>query len=281
MCRNERCVEMKGKKMLTINSFTDKSSDEKHKVNQDRFFYSSSSFFGDEDITILVIADGMGGLSNGELAAEKGIKSFIDCYYNKIIELYHSVDVYTFSITYKLELLKEILLDSVIKANEEVCNNCTPYEEMGTTLSVVCIVRDYAFVLNVGDSPVYLYRNREEKIELVSKIMTKAEKKVEDGEYSRGSKEYYSDSHLIYCSLGRYETLTEEDIYINSIGRLQPGDSIILGSDGAFGRLNEYDILEYFEEWENGGSFLKKMINHARNQVDDDATAIICEIKGD
>ncbi len=267
--------------MLTIKSFTEKSPDAKHKVNQDRLFYSSSSFFKDEDITLLVIADGMGGLSKGEIAAEKGIKGFIENFYSRIIELYRSIDMYNFSIAYKLELLKEILLDSMIKANEEVCNNCTPYEEMGTTLSVVCIVRDYAFVLNVGDSPVYLYRNRDGKIKLVSKIMTKAEKKVEDGEYSRGSKEYYNDSHLIYCSLGRYETLTEEDIYINSVGRLQPGDSIILGSDGAFGRLNEYDILEYFEEWEDGESFLKKMINHARNQVDDDATAIICEIKGD
>ena len=43
--------------MLTINSFTDKSSDEKHKVNQDRFFYSSSSFFGDEDISFPAYED--------------------------------------------------------------------------------------------------------------------------------------------------------------------------------------------------------------------------------
>lgn len=257
---------------------TEKARSVYHKVNQDRMLFSRYSFMEDKEIRLLVVADGMGGLENGEKASSDAVKGFVKAFYEKMAETYISMKIDCFSASYFAEEMEEVVREAIAFANKEVCEQADPLVETGTTISVVCIVDDYAIVANVGDSPIYFYRAKKNKLELVSKLHTQAELDVEAGLYERYSMEYYENDHRIYSSLGQYMSLNEE--YINSqiIGYLEEGDLFLIGSDGAFGALLNMEILELItmhSDEEDEIFLLPRLFDRAILDKDDDQTAIL------
>lgn len=184
--------------------------------------------------------------------------------------------------SYFADKMEGIVKEAIREANSAVCRNTAPYIASGTTLSVVCLVGGYGIVANVGDSPVFFYRAKTRELKLVSKLQTIAEMEVAAGKYERYSQEYYANDHYLYNSLGEHLTLDDMDIACNQIGKLSEGDVFLIGSDGAFGRLEEYELLELLEscEVEDESFFLSQLFELARADKDDDQTAIlyvVCE----
>lgn len=257
-----------------VYTLTEKSRVSSHKVNQDRYLFSEYIFNEDIPIRLAIVADGMGGLEDGEKAAANAVKGFLRAFYEQTAEMYLDSEMDEFSMVYFADKMEEIIKSAICAGNKEVCKNSSVLRPTGTTLSVVCIVEDYAVAANVGDSPIYFYRAKEKKLKLVSKLQTQAELDVEAGIYKRYSQKYYEREHIIYNSLGQYSEL--EDIYSYKIGRLELGDCFLIGSDGAFGRLKNVEILELMEicTGESEGFLLPQLFGQARMDKNDDQTAI-------
>lgn len=255
---------------------TEKANSFNHKVNEDSYLFSEYTFMEDKKIRLLIVADGMGGLEDGEQASANAVKGFAKAFYNKMLECYVRANEDAFFATYFADKIKEVIKDSICEANREVCENTEAFKQTGSTISVVCIVDDYAIVANVGDSPVYFYRAKTGKLNLVSTLHTQAELDVEAGIYERYTGEYYRNDHKIYNSLGQFRNLNKEDISCNMIGRLKDGDSFLIGSDGAFGLLLKTEIQEVIEECfgEYEGFLLTRLFEEASEGKDDDRTAI-------
>lgn len=255
---------------------TEKSRLTGHTVNEDRYMFSEYSFMEDKRIRLLTIADGIGGLENGDKAAENAVQGFLESFYREITSIYIHADMDQFSLEYTADQVRKAMIKAMQNANRRVCESADPGIATGSTLSAVCVVGEYAAVVNVGDSPVYFYRKDRRTLELVSTLQTKAEQDVQAGSYERYSAEYYANEHRIYCSLGRYRDLEEEDICVRMLGQLRKGDCFLMGSDGAFGRMGEQELFELLEECpeEEEGFLLYQLFDTARMDKEDDQTAI-------
>lgn len=262
---------------------TEKSKSLDHKVNEDSLMFSEYSFMEDKAIRLLVVADGMGGLEDGDKASRNAILGFLKTFYEKTMLLYMEADMDGVSMRYYAEQLEQVLIEAVKNANAEVCKNADFLKPTGTTLSAVCIVDNYAIIINVGDSPVYFYRAKSHELKLVSVLQTQAEQEAEAELYERYSAEYYANDHRLYCSLGQYSQLRTEDIRVASVGCLKNGDMFLLGSDGAFGRMQEYEILELIApcDKEDEEFIITQLFELARMDKADDQTAILYVIDGE
>ena len=260
-----------------IYTYTEKSRSLKHLKNEDSFFFSEFTFMDDVKIQVLAVADGMGGLKDGAKSSQNAISGFLKAFYEKMINAYIGQDTENFSMSYFAEKLENILKESIKFANAEVCKNAVFPGETGTTLSVVCIIDRYAIVANVGDSPVFLYRAKSRRLQIVSQLQTRAELEAETGKYEKYSYEYYVNDRYLYNSLGGYTELGDENIYTGVIGRLEKNDKLLVGSDGAFGRLQEAELLELVDGCaeEEEGFILPQLFGLARMDKHDDQTGIL------
>lgn len=262
---------------------TEKSHIRTHKFNEDHCLFTEFSFMGDKKIVLMVVADGMGGLEDGQIASENAVIGFTQACYQELMSCYlKNRHMDGFSLEYAVHDVEDAMIRAMQAANDRVCEKADPMRQTGTTLSAVCVVEgQFAVVINIGDSPVYFYRKAKDKLQLVSKLQTQAEQDVEVGLYERYSPEYYENDHRIYASLGAYSELEPDEMYVCSIGKLKCGDLFLLGSDGAFGRLLEEEIQKFTDYCARGdeGFVLSKLFSRARKDKDDDQTAIlfICE----
>lgn len=249
-----------------------------HRMNEDRYLFVEFSFMQDKKVRLMVICDGMGGLNDGQTAAQNGVTGFSEAFYKEIMACYLETDMEGFSLGYTIQDVEDAMIRALQYANDKVCAGADLLKATGTTLSAICIFEDFAVVLNVGDSPVYFYRAGKKTMKLVSVLQTKAERDVEEGIYERYSEEYYENDHRIYCSLGQYNELDPEDICVTSIGKLQKGDIFLMGSDGAFGRMKADMLQKMVEEYcmtGNEGFFLSQLFSRAREDKNDDQTAVL------
>ena len=259
---------------------TEKSLERGHTVNQDRFMFSEFSFQGDRKIRLLILADGMGGLDCGEIAAENAVKGFSRSVYTQLIEEYMKPELQRFSMAYCSDRIRTILRKAFDDANTEVCSNAGEMIESGTTLSVVCIVDRYAIIANAGDSPVYFYRGAKKQLSLVSTLQTLAERDVSEGKYQRYSEQYYDHEHIIYSDLGEYDRLSDEDVCFAEVGDLEEGDAFLIGSDGAFGRLYDCEIQQVLEQKRGKEEeLLPSLFEMARAGKNDDQTGMLYLVK--
>lgn len=255
---------------------TEKSTARNHVVNEDRYLFTEYIFNEDKPIHLLIVADGMGGLEDGEQASMNAVRGFSKAFYEKVVDVYMCGHMESFSLSYFADKVEWAVREAMHSANAEVLKNSDVLKPSGATISVVCIIDRCAVCANIGDSPIYFYRSKKRKLKLVSKLQTQAELDVEAGVYERYSSSYYAKDNILYHSLGQYSKMDEEDIYTYQIGGLQKGDIFLVGSDGAFGRIQEYELLELLEDCsEDDEEFiLEELFDMARMDKNDDQTAI-------
>ncbi|MBE5954871.1 MAG: serine/threonine-protein phosphatase [Lachnospiraceae bacterium] len=253
---------------------TEKSTDPGHKNNEDNYLFMEVSLMNDEKLLLMVVADGMGGLADGDKASTHALEAFLLKMQEKLLSYYMERKFTHYSLTNNAGELVELIREAVIYANQQVYEKADPYVQTGTTLSVAAVLGSYAVVANIGDSPIYYYNKEREEMRLVSRLQTKAEDDVEKGLYRRYSEIYYNNDHILTKSMGRLEMLAGEDIFVDVIGYINPGDMILVGSDGAFGRMQEEEIYEVISR-KAEYKVLEQLFARAREDKADDQSAIL------
>lgn len=254
-----------------------------HIANEDRYMFSETSFMGDRKIQIMVIADGMGGMSGGGESARNALRGFMKSFYTELMTRYADSDMTNFSINYSVSDIEEAMLEAFREANREVCMNAPVYYQTGTTLSAVCVADDCAVVANAGDSPIYYYSSKKKKLRQLSELQTKAERDVSAGLYERYSWEYYKNDNVLYGYIGQYSDLRSEDVHVASVGNLADGDIILAGSDGAFGRMRDNIIFGLLNDCsrDEEGFIISQLFELAGMDGDDDRSAIMYIVEGE
>lgn len=128
----------------------------KKKTNQDSYMIKEAQtkmgriFFG-------VLCDGMGGLSNGELASATVIRAMEQWFETDFPQLLvHTTDAE--------EVLEKVKNDWHVIANELNVQLARYVEgtgnRMGTTIVALLLIKDQYFIMNVGDSRAYALSNQ-------------------------------------------------------------------------------------------------------------------------
>ena len=228
------------------------------KQNQDACSYLQFELGDGSEILAAVVCDGMGGAKAGNIASEIAVETFME-------EL--RKDFYAPSVT------DVQMLCAVKTANRliyEKAQSDPDYEGMGTTLVAAVTDGSHVTVANVGDSRCYLIRDG--GIQQLTKDHSVVEDMVDRGEIERADAWKHPRRNYITRALGAEEQV-ECDLFFRD---LEPGDVLLLCSDGLSGVVNPQELLfevVYGGELETAA---ERMVNIALERgAPDNVTALI------
>ena len=133
-----------------------------------------------------------------------------------------------------------LLREGILKVNTMLYQESKEKPElsgMGTTLVAAVADENTLYVANVGDSRLYLVRDR---IRQVTRDHSYVEELVSLGRLERGSKDYKDKKNIITRAVG-----TEDKLLVDffEVG-LEPGDFILMCSDGLSNMLEDVEMEE-------------------------------------
>lgn len=194
---------------------------QRREVNEDSVYCEpAGSARVQDDGWLCAVADGMGGAAVGEVASKLAVETLADSYYASLGG-------------------SSEFADAVRRANGvvyETAQQNPRYSGMGTTLTAALIRGDRLTVGHVGDSRAYLVRQG--SIRQLTNDHSWVAELVRAGALSPDHRRNLPISNLLTRALGRALTveidLVEEE--------LQPGDSLVLCSDGVSNNVVDAEI---------------------------------------
>ena len=185
-----------------------------------------------QQIGLFVVADGMGGHANGQDASRLAIQTIIDYLLPRLV---HGKDT--------REIAEKLLVDSVQLANQAVHqHNIENNADMGTTVTATLVVDETAHVANVGDSRTYLYRTSE-GLTKVTRDHSVVASLVDAGIIKPDDIYTHPKRNQIYRSLGEKPFVEVDPFTV----QLQPGDKLLLCSDGLWDMVRDPEIQHVLE----------------------------------
>jgi serine/threonine protein phosphatase PrpC len=203
-------------------------------VNQDRVAYSYSA-----DSVLLVLADGMGGHLQGEIAAEIAVRITLSRFEREAKP--------------KITRPKEFLTDSLLAAHRAIEDHAITHAMADSPRStfVACLIQDKAaHWIHAGDSRLYLFRHGI----LIARTRdhSRVQHLVDAGVITPKLAESHPDRNKIYSCVGG-QTMPHFDFAEEPA--LQQDDTFVLSSDGFWAHLGIDEISEAY----NGRTIMEGM----------------------
>lgn len=197
------------------------------KVNQDRMGYCFT-----RDCLLLLLADGMGGHIMGEIAATIAIQTIGSLFQQQAKP--------------SLARPERFLEESFIAAHKEIhrykIENNLP-DTPRTTIVACLIQHDTAFWAHCGDSRLYWMRNGQ--LLLRTRDHSRLETLIAQGVIDESQRDTHPDRNKLFNCLGAPNYPIVE---MSRRVSLQPGDVMLLCSDGLWSVLPEHLILQLLRE---------------------------------
>lgn len=204
--------------MLKAFSITDIGR--KRQLNEDYVFASTESI--GELSNLFLVADGMGGHKAGDHASRETVEIMVE------------------QITAdKTKDQREILGRALETANQKVyqdARHSIELEGMGTTIVAATIRENELLVMNVGDSRLYVVN--QDGIRQITVDHSLVEEYVQKGVLTREKAKTHPKKNIITKAVGVMANV-EPDFFEVS---LQPGDRILMCTDGLSNMLEEDEI---------------------------------------
>lgn len=219
------------------------------KVNQDNYYIK---VFEEEEKNeaLFLICDGMGGLTQGEIASLTVVKNF-EKYFVPNIEKIRNKE--------KKEVIEA--LNKILRlANMQLIKYSKKKKlQLGTTASALLILDNHYYIAHIGDSRIYTIRD---KIVQLTKDHTYVAECIEKGEMTEEEGKLSNQKHILSQCIGVLDSIR---IY-NKVGKVKKDQVFILCSDGLY-NTNEEEVL--YNHIRSFGELNKENIqNCARSIVD-------------
>ena len=259
--------------MLRIYPNTDKN---RRASNQDRMTCTSCGFRMGENVWVLAVADGMGGMADGERYAELALRGMHRCVADAVFSAEQiCIDQKRKDFDCVLMDVLQQDVDSILEKINRYVIEVTEAEELdngGSTISACVVTGDCVLVLNTGDSPIYL--SHADTVTELSVRDNVAEKMVREGVITRDSEEYKMKSSGLISFIGNKDGVLSH----SRMTKLTEGDVLIIGSDGAFGDMNCAQVLkEKLSKMGSVSSWCSKLFLEAKKTTNDNQTLIVAE----
>ena len=195
--------------------------------------------------TLAIVADGLGGHANGEIASQATIKTITSALSQKEVSIY-------------------ALKEAIEAANELLAHDKT-YGGMKSTVAVLWMNSSGALAANVGDTRIYQFRDG--KIEYQSRDHTLLQLEVISGEVDPRDVRKNPERNCLLRALGAKDEV-KADIVEISVHR---GDAFLLCSDGFWDNILEEEMLETLSDSSMASDWLKRMRRIAKTRMDENA----------
>lgn len=213
---------------------------------------------------LLTVCDGMGGHSFGERASafmvEAMLKAFAEPQAIGKMEIQQALNKVQQDLNQLLETEPEL-------------------EKMGTTFTGVFRTPDVWYAAHIGDSRIYLFRPKEQKLwhtwdhSLVGELMRTKEITVEAGRF-------HPMSNRISKAIIAQKDGKTANASIVKIDELKAGDIFMLCSDGVVEGWGDWELVQLFsDETLSFEQKCKKLAGQCAAKSKDNNTAIIAEVE--
>ena len=186
------------------------------KYNQDRVGYVYS-----RDALFMIVADGMGGHKNGEIAAQLAVTTMTEAFQRLAVPTLSS------PAKFLIENIQQVhdMIDQLTQEREML-------ESPRTTIVAAVIQRGVLYCAHVGDSRLYHFRDghllyRTEDHSIVQSLYNK-------GMIEKGDMSTHPYRHKVYSCLGGD---IPPKIELSNRHELAEGDTILLCTDGVWGAV--------------------------------------------
>lgn len=192
---------------------------------QDSFGFSNlgDAAFRKHGGILAVVADGMGGMANGDAASRAAVKAFLQAYESKA----------------ETEPIPDALLRSIQAANAgvyQVALEMDAAEEMGTTLIATVLHNDQVHWVAAGDSGIFLYRNGEfTALNQPHVFAVELDEHAHHGRIKKADAMAHPEREALTSFVGM-EKLVLVDRSLRPL-QLRENDIVLLASDGLFKTL--------------------------------------------
>ena len=182
-----------------------------------------------QSLGIYVIADGMGGHRNGEIASETAVRALGNHLISRLYKPLFGPDPQSTN-----ESLREIMESAVREAHRAV-KRAAPGG--GCTLTAALVIGSQLVIAHLGDSRAYAI-TRDGRIDALTKDHSLVKRLQEMGQLTQEEAATHPQKSVLYRALGQGEVV-QADIFTSSLPN--PG-FLLICSDGLWGVVNEDDI---------------------------------------
>ncbi|HJS46522.1 MAG TPA: Stp1/IreP family PP2C-type Ser/Thr phosphatase [Gemmatimonadales bacterium] len=215
------------------------------------------------DRGIFVVADGMGGHAAGEVASEMATRIIA-----REIGALRGVED---------DEASRRVQRAIVAANESIYERTLAEHDkrgMGTTATVLVLMRGRYLIGQVGDSRAYILRDAE--FFQVTKDHSYVQEQVDAGLLTPDQARVHPYSNVITRCVGAGSEVLP-DIYF---GSLRPGDILLLASDGLTGMLEDDQLLRILQSDGGPEAWVDRMVAEANYRGGlDNITAIVVRIE--
>lgn len=231
---------------MRIGAKTDKGK--VREQNEDAYGYHDNLF---------VLADGMGGHCAGEIASAIAVETVLN------------MDLKTATPDYALK-------EAVYQANQAILNAVAQNPAqfgMGTTIAVLYLIDNLAYLTHIGDSRIYRYSNS--SLQQLTDDHSLVAELVRNGGLTEAEAKNHPRRNVLTHALGSDCQLKLEISQVPALA----GDKFLLCSDGLTGQLEEIQIMKELSVNDEPQVIVDRLVSLANDCGGvDNITTILIEI---
>ncbi len=236
----------------------------KRQSNEDAFFF-------DDRLGLYIVGDGMGGHAAGEIASQEAVETVYGMVKRGIGNLHELAD----PLVEEDVRAASRLMESAIQAATYMVFSMAEMDRgktgMGTTLSALLVLGEFAVTAQVGDSRIYKVNG--ETVEQLTEDHTLIAWQLKQGLITPQEAKKSPHRNVITRAVGNRDYVQVD----TGLSKLKTADKYLLCSDGLHGYLRESDIAPIANL--GGEEAVKKFIGLANERGGkDNITAILVEI---
>jgi protein phosphatase len=253
------------KRDLKIRSYAKTDIGRRRAVNQD-------AFLSDDSLGLYVVADGMGGHAAGEVASQEAVETIYGMVKRGLATMPELRDGATEDrIRAGCRMMEGAIQAAtyMVFAISELDRNKSG---MGTTLTALLWLGDYAVFGQVGDSRIYQVRGEATQL---TEDHTLVGWQLRHGLITEDEAKRSPHRNIITRAVGNRDYVQVD----TGLVELEPGDKYLLCSDGLHGYLKQDEIMKIVEE--PGEDAVEAFIHLANSRGGkDNITAVLVEVLG-
>jgi serine/threonine protein phosphatase PrpC len=186
------------------------------KTNQDRVGYSYS-----KNALVMVVADGMGGHAQGEVAAEIAVETITRRFQQEARS--------------RIKSPPDFLLSCIVAAHRAIVSHAVERDllECPRTTCVVCLVQNgKAFWAHSGDSRLYYYHDG--KLLRQTSDHSRVQQMIDQGLLTAEAAATHPERNKVYSCLGG---VLQPQITVSDEMQMRPGDTVVMSTDGFWSQI--------------------------------------------
>lgn len=206
---------------------------------------------------LFIVADGVGGHKNGNLASQTAVKTI----HQDIINILEKIPPEP---AQAVPFLQEQLLAAINTANEKIYARAKEENiRMASTVTCAFLYGPTAIIANVGDSRTYRYNGS--ALDQITIDHSVVDWMVRQGHITSAEAAQHPYKNVIMQALGSHET-PEPDVFVCT---LKENEALVLCSDGIWDTLSDEDITFYLKESDSLDMAMANITTAAQDHSDD------------